>query len=337
MKTTKTEIGCALIGYGPMFGMGSHHGRQINSVPGLKVVAACDIDPARMEAARADFPGIATYTDVDALLTDPRVDLCVVILPHNLHAPVALKLLEAGKHVILEKPMCITTDEAKAMIDLAKASNLMLTVYHNRRHDGDFLALKGAVEGGLIGQAFSVEMWGGGYSKPRGWWRDDKAICGGLFYDWGAHYLDWLLHILPPPIDSVTGVFQKLVWCEVTNEDHVQAIIRFASGAAANVQMSSIAHHGLPRWRVLGTEGALISTAGGFEFYAQHSGVGVKGMVSDAKGTHEKYYQNIAAHLLEGAELDVKPEQAARVISVIEAAEKSSKSGEAESLPCWLR
>ncbi len=225
---------------------------------------------------------------------------------------------------------------AQPAIDAAEANGVMLTVYHNRRHDGDFLALKQAVNEGLIGEVFNVEMWFGGYSKPRTWWRDDKRISGGLFYDWGAHYLDWLLNIVPGKVVNVAGYFHKLVWSEVTNEDHVQAVIRFDTGADATVRMSMIAHHSLPRWRVLGTAGALVSTAEGFDYYTEHNGVKVTGFVPNARGTHELYYKNIAAHLLEGAELDVKPQEAARVIGIIEAAEKSSKSGRAEALPEWL-
>jgi len=336
MPRETEQIGCALIGYGAAHNMGQHHGSQINEVPGLKVRAACDVDATRLEVAQKDFPGLEAYTQVDDLLESDQVDLCVIILPHNLHGAVGLQCLQAGRHVVLEKPMCITTDEAQAMIEAAQANEVVLTVYHNRRHDGDFKALKAAVEEGLVGEVFQVEMWGGGYGAPFGSWRDDKKFSGGTFYDWGAHYLDWLQHILPEKIVSVTGFFHKRVWAEKTNEDHVQAVIRYQSGATANVQMSTMAHHSLPRWRVLGTEGALVSTAGGFDYYTQHKGVPVKGFLPDQESTWQDYYPALGAHLLKGAELAVKPEEAARVIAIMEAAEKSSQSGQAEPLPGWL-
>ncbi len=84
---------------------------------------------------------------------------------------------------------------------------------------------------------------------------------------------------------------------------------------------------------MLGTKGALVSSEGGFNYYTESRGIKVSGFMPDAPGTHEQYYPNIAAHLVKGAELDVKPEQAARVIAIMEAAEKSSKSGQAEPLP----
>jgi predicted dehydrogenase len=336
MPAKMKEVRCALIGYGGTFNMGKFHGEQINAVPGMRVTAACDVDAQRVKQAAEDFPGIETFTDVKALLKSPHVDLCVLILPHNLHAPVALQCLKAGKHVILEKPMCITTAEAKAMIDLARKRDLMLTVFHNRRHDGDFKALRQAIADGLLGEVFSIEMWDGGYGKPRTWWRSKKEISGGAFYDWGAHFLDWLLNIVPSPVVNVNGYFQKRVWRESSNEDHVQAVIRFANGTVANVQMSGIAHHSLPRWRVLGTQGAVVSGDTGFDYYTEHEGVKVKGLLPYQKETWQNYYPNIGAHLLKGAELDVKPEEAARTIAIMEAAEKSSKTGKAEPLPAWL-
>ena len=333
----KKTIGAALVGYGPAFNMGRLHGTSLQEQAGIQVVAVCDTDPQRQAAAQEDFPGIAAYGKVEDLLQDPQVGLCVLILPHNLHGSVGLQCLKAGRHVILEKPMCITTAEAKAMVDVAKAKKLMLTVYHNRRHDGDFLALQQAVADGLLGDIFEVEMWAGGYGAPRGWWRDKKDISGGQFYDWGAHYLDWLLNLMPAKVENVTGFFHKLVWKEMTNEDHVQAVIRFTNGAMANVQMSQIAHQGQPRWRVLGTKGALVSTPEGFDYYTTENGMQLKGFIKNKETNWAEFYRRIGTHLLKGAALGVKPEQAARVIGIIEAAEKSSKSHQAEALPKWLQ
>lgn len=330
---TPKQVNCAVIGYGGAFNMGLHHANAINAVEGMRVVAACDIDRARTKQAARDLPGIRTYDSVAELLKDDDVDLCVVILPHNIHAEVCIQCSKAGKHVVVEKPMCITVKEATAMIQAAEKTEKMLTVFHNRRHDGDFRALLAAVGKGLIGQVFHVEMFGGGYQRPRDWWRADKEISGGAFYDWGAHYLDWLLHIIPEKMDYVTGHFHKLVWHKMTNEDHVEAIIRFRNGAVANVQQSTIAAAGKPRWRVLGTEGAILDAGGHFMLSTFKDGIPVQGAIPYAEGTHQLYYQNIADHLLRGKELDVKPEQARRVIAVMECAEKSHLTGKAVKVP----
>lgn len=332
-KKSKT-IGCAVIGYGPAFNMGKAHCGWIEETRGLEIVAVCDLDPKRTAAAKADFPEVDTYNDLEEMLKDDSIDLVTVVTPHNTHAPLAIPCLEAGKHVIVEKPMCITVAEATAMIEAAKESRVMLSVFHNRRHDGDFSAIKEVVDKGLIGDLFELETGGGGYGRPRRWWRSDKQISGGAFYDWGAHFVDWVLNLVPGKMVGVTGFFHKLVWHDVTNEDHVHAVIRFESGAVADVQLSHIARIGRPRWRILGTKGAILDSGGGsFKVSTEVKGIPTEMEVKYKEGDWPSYYANIAAHLLRGKELEVKPEEGRRVIAVIETAEKSAASGKTEPVP----
>jgi Predicted dehydrogenases and related proteins len=323
----QTEIRCAVIGYGGAFNMGKHHATQMEQTGVMKVVAVCDLDPQRLEVAKADFPHIRTYQSVDEMLTQEDFDLAVIVTPHNTHAPLALKCLKAGKHVIVEKPMCLTVKEATAMIETARQKGVMLTVYHNRHWDGDFLALQDIVQTGIIGDIFLVEMFGGGYHKPGSWWRSDKAISGGLFYDWGAHYLWWLLQLLPHKIQSVVGAFHKLKWHEVTNEDHVQALIRFADGAVADVQFSTLAAATKPRWFILGTDGAIVSEQNHFRVTFFVHGYRAETTVPYRQSAWHEFYRNVANHLLHGEELVIKPEQARRVIAIMEYAERSARQG----------
>jgi scyllo-inositol 2-dehydrogenase (NADP+) len=322
-----------MIGYGGAFNMGRAHSNMINAVDGMITTAVCDVDKARTKQAEEDFPGIKTYNAVADLLKDDDVDLCVVILPHNIHAEVAVQCSKAGKHVITEKPMCITVKQATQMIDAAAKAGKMLSVYHNRRRDGDFKAILHTVQSGIIGDVFHVEMWMGGYHGPRDWWRADKEISGGAFYDWGAHFLDWLLQVMPGKIEYVTGHYHKLVWHEMTNEDHVEAIIKFDTGAVANVQQSMIAAVGKPRWRILGTEGALVHVGDHLELYTFKNGYALQGTIPFEESDYQTWYNNIGDHLLRGGDLMVKPEQARRVIGIIECAEKSSATGKAVKVP----
>ena len=325
----------AVIGYGPAFNMGRHHASQMSNTEGIECVAICDIDRARTRAAKKDFPDVNTYNSVRTLLRKEEFHQVSVVLPHNLHAAVAIECLKAGKHVIVEKPMCITIAEATEMISTAKENDVMLSVYHNRRWDKDFWTLRGLVKSGVIGEVFHVEMWGGSYGKPRAdWWRSSKEVSGGAMYDWGAHYLDWLLNIMPAKMINVTGFFHpNRVWSDISNEDHVQAVIRFANDAVADVQMSQIAKAGKPRWRVLGEKGAIVSEKDKFRVYSVEKGWPEEQEVEFKDRPGPGYYDNIVAHLQKGDELIVKPEEARRVIAVMELAEKSSKSHQAEPVP----
>lgn len=327
MTNKNEQIQAAVIGYGGAFNMGRAHGQQINAA-GMKTVMACDIDRLRVDSAKLDFPGIRTTTDIDEVLGDKSVDLVVVILPHNLHADVAIRAAKAGKHVIVEKPMCITVAEADAMISAAQTAGTMLSVYHNRRHDADFIAVRNLVKEGMIGDVFQMESCMGGYHKPGTWWRSSKEISGGTMFDWGAHVLDWTFHYITEEIIGVDGYYQKRVWSEVTNEDHTNLTIRFKGGATATVEQSNLAAAPKARLRMLGTKGAIVQPNWDeIKVSVEHNGHIATFDAHKGQGTHDQFYKNIRDHLVDGAELDVKPEQARRIISTIEAAEESSKLG----------
>ncbi|MDO8586116.1 MAG: Gfo/Idh/MocA family oxidoreductase [Armatimonadota bacterium] len=325
------KIRCAMLGYGGAFNMGKGHSDWINAAPGMEAVAACDLDPARMESAKKDFPHFRTYTDVSKMLEDDGIDLVVIITPHDSHAKLAIQSLNAGKNVVVEKPMCLTVQEATDMIEAAKKNDKVLTTFHNRRHDGDFMAIREVVRKGLLGEVFHIEAFMGGYGHPGHWWRTEKRISGGCFYDWGAHVVDWVLQLLPEKMESVTGFYYKKMWHDVTNEDQTEAIIRFKNGAMADIQMSSIAATGKPRFRILGTKGALVDDwKEPFKVNTEVDGIRAHLEFKYKESNWPAYYANLAKCLLEGAPLEVTPESSRRIITVFETAEKSSKSGKAE-------
>ena len=332
MKGERT-VRAAVIGYGGAFNMGRHHAQNMRAA-GMELAAACDLDAARMEQAANDFPGIRTFTRVEDLLAQPDVDLVTVITPHNTHASLAMQVLESGKHCILEKPMCIRAGDADALVRKAAEAGRMLSVYHNRRWDGWYLTLKDLIARGILGDIFHVEMYIGGYNHPGSWWRARKEISGGAYYDWGAHYIDYLFGIMPGRIKSVRGFVQNRVWSDVSNEDQIQSIIEFESGAVADVQVSSIARLGKANRRILGTKGAVVDFWDGhLTLQTEVNGVQVESKVPCQKDNWLAYHQNVADHLLHGADLAVKPEQARRTIAVIETTEKSALAGRELPVP----
>jgi scyllo-inositol 2-dehydrogenase (NADP+) len=327
-------VRCAVIGYGGAFNMGRQHAQSMNQA-GMKTVAACDLDPGRMEQAAQDFPGIRTYTRVEELLQDPQVDLCVVILPHNLHAAVAIDCARAGKHVVVEKPMCTSVGEADAMVEAAEKAGVMLSVFHNRRWDGDFRTIRGLIEEGVIGEVFKIEACMGGLHRPHDWWRSDKQLSGGAMFDWGAHIIDWVLHFIPRPVAGVDGYYHKRRWHEFTNEDHTELVIRFDDGRTAQVEISSLAAAPKPRWRILGTHGSIVMDDWQtVQVTVDHRGHLAKFEVRAQDSDWQAYYDNVAAHLMRGEELVVKATEARRIISIIEAAERSSEA-KATVVPTW--
>ncbi len=333
MAREKKVIRCGVLGYGGAFNMGKHHAEWMTQTPGLEIAAACDVDPGRAEQAKGDFPQIKVFTSLATMLAKGGIDLVVIITPHNTHARLAIQCAKAGKHVIVEKPMCLSSKEAAAMVETAKAKKVMLSVFHNRRWDADYVALRQVVASGAIGEVFQVETGGGGYGHPGKWWRADKKISGGTLWDWGAHFMDWILGLKDEKVVDVTAYFQKRKWHDITNEDHAKVMIRFQSGATAELQMSTINRGPRPKWRILGTEGAIIlpgSAPNTLRLYTALDGLASEADVKYKPAENwPAYYNNIAAHLLKGEALAVTAESARRAISVLDAAEQSARTGKA--------
>ena len=329
-KQAKKKVLTGVIGYGGAFNMGMHHLNGMKAAKGLVPHAICDVDPARVEQGAKDFPGIETYTDVKEMLKKSDVELLTVITPHNTHEPLAVQCLNAGRHVVVEKPMAITVKECDRMIAAATKNKKMLSVYHNRHWDSNILGLTRAVRRGAIGEVFRIEAAQGGYGKPReDWWRSYKDISGGFMYDWGAHFVEWMLQLADAPMLDVSGYLQKRVWDKVTNEDEGVAMIRFEGGLVARLEMSSIAAVGAShQFRILGTKGAIVTEGDGYTVHKiSKTGKRTEKACKFPAGEHGKYYGNIRDHLLKGTDLIITAELGRRVIQVVDLAEQSHKKG----------
>lgn len=334
MSEKKTLRG-AVIGYGGAFRMGKHHLDAMRQA-GIEPYAACDVSEDCMRAAAEDFPGIQTFTRYQDLLADPHVDVVVQILPHNLHGSVNLDILRAGKHCISEKPFTLTVAEADACIAAAKGAGVTMTVFHNRRFDGDHRAMMEVIGAGEIGEVFHIEAGMGHYGEPKQWWRADKTISGGNFFDWGVHFIDWILQLIPDPIESVTSFYHNRKWFTATNEDETQAVIRFRTGKVADLRISSLDAAPRPDWRILGTEGAIVEervSCGSFAVTRADKGklwTREEHYGNRFENSGTMWYENLAAHLYEGAPLAITAESARRNIAVLEAAERSAVSHQPE-------
>ncbi len=324
------KIGVGIIGYGGAFGMGKLHAEALNAQHGCKTVAVCDSDPNRAKQAKTELgDSIKTYTKYQDLLADDKVDLVILILPHNLHAEVAIAASNAGKHVVTEKPFCITLDQADAMIAAADKSGTMLSCFHNRRWDGDFQQMLTLIHAGEIGDVFHADAATGGWGMPNNWWRASKPVSGGVLYDWGAHYVDWLLNFIPKPIESVSGILKKQLWHNSSNEDYALVTIRFKGGATATLEQGQLVAAPRAGWRILGTKGALTNTGPDQQVTLIKHSLGSR---SEAKldkwpPNWHSYYQNIANHLIMDEPLIVTANQARRTIAIFDLAEKSNAQG----------
>ncbi|MEP6695517.1 MAG: Gfo/Idh/MocA family oxidoreductase [Pseudonocardiales bacterium] len=342
----RPPVGVGMLGFGAI---GLEHSTAIGAVTGLHLAAVCDPKPLRLEAARSVTPEVATYTRAQDLLSDPAVGLVIVSTPPDSHAEWTLRALEAGKSVVVEKPFCITVAEADAQIEAAADRGLTLAVYQNRRWDPDFLALKRAWRAGLLGEVFHYESFVGGYGHPCNYWHSHEPVSGGAIYDWGSHYLDWALDLLPQEVEWVSATAHKRVWHDVTNADHTRLLMHFTDGVEAEFTHSDLAAAAKPKWYVLGTRGALVGSwrhervvgrdvvgnlaedvlAPGdsparLDLYAADGSVT---RLAVPPGPRHPFHEELADHLLTGAPMSLTPLGSRRTVAVMEAAALSVRDG----------
>jgi len=333
-----SDIRVGTIGYGGAFNMGAQHLREMQKA-GMTPCAVAEIDPARLEVAKQDFPGIETYTSVTEMLKKSDVNLVAIITPHNTHAKLALQCLRAGRHVVVEKPMAITTAECDAMIAAAKKSGVVLSTYHNRHWDGNIMRAVQVIRSGAIGQVYRVEAHMGARSCPRDWWRSSRSLSGGILYDWGVHLLEYSLQILNGRIVEVSGFAHNGYWAshtpykDDTNEDEALAIVRFDNGAWLSLNITSLdanpkEGHGILEFT--GTEGSYVMDHGTWKMI-RYDQEGNKVITTGKNPPSEgwRFYQNIADHLTKGEKLVITAEWARRPIHILDLACRSAEKGRA--------
>lgn len=314
------------------YGMGKAHCEFVRSVPGLNLYAVCDIDALKRRAVGRDF-GVKTFENIDQVLEDGKSSLIVLATPHDTHAPLAIKAMDAGKNVIVEKVMCLSVAEADAMIAASKRNNVKLTVFHSRRWDSDYLTVKKVIESGLLGSVFLIESSVCWYRRPEGW-RREKKHGGGHIYDWCAHLIDQAVQMAHSEAETVFCDFQYRVW-NTEVENHVKCLIRFKNKLLFEIDVGDVSQMDKPRWRVLGELGTLIKQYIGpdekprVRARTQPDGVAVDMEIENVRVEWRDFYVNISQVFNEGANLAVKPEEVRKTIVIIEAAIKSAKTGEA--------
>ena len=346
------DVRVGLLGYGAI---GHDHRRAGDAVDGLALTAVCDSAAERRAAAVAAAPGIAALDDADALIERDDVDLVVVSTPPSSHAYWASRAIRAGKHVVVEKPFAIRTDEADAILSEAQASDRLAVVYQNRRFDPDHLAIKRAVASGSLGDLFHIETFVGGYGHPCNLWHSDQDVSGGAFYDWGSHVLDQILDLIPSDVVHVTAAEHKRLWHDVTNADQSRVTLMFEDGTEAQFIHSDIAAALKPRWYVLGTQGAILGSWR-TERVVSRNDIGTLSedvlAPADSPPTLDLYaadgsvtrlaapaadpysfHRELSEHLHWGLPMSVTGAQSRRVLSVMEAARLSASEGSRPVVP----
>ncbi|MFE6076323.1 Gfo/Idh/MocA family protein [Paenibacillus sp. NPDC057886] len=251
MKMNNRIYNIAIVGFG---GMGSYHCQLIEPVSQISVIGVYDTVEYRMELGKE--AGYKTYANLDAVLTDELVDIVLIATPNDVHKDIAIQALQAGKHVICEKPVTITSKDFNDIVKVANEEKRVFTVHQNRRWDEDFRTAKDIIDKKTLGELFHLESRVQGANGIPGDWRQLKDYGGGMLLDWGVHLLDQLLQITDSQIESVAANLSYILGTEV--DDGFTSYITFKDGLTALIEVGTTNYVKLPRWYLKGTEGTAV-------------------------------------------------------------------------------
>ncbi len=256
------SIRTAVLGYG--FAGRIFHSPFVHAVPGLELTA---IVQRTGDTAAADYPGTRVLRSADEALDDPTIELIVVATPNDSHVEMARRALEAGKHVVVDKPIAGTSAEALGLIALAKKQGKLLAPFHNRRFDGDFLTVRKLASEGRLGRITLVDAHFDRFRpiQRANTWKEAGGAANGLLFDLGPHLLDQALALFGVPKSIAASVRKER---DVTAiEDAFDIVLEFARPGAEGVRgiryechASMIAAEPAPRFRVQGTLGSYVKT-----------------------------------------------------------------------------
>ncbi|MCR2805612.1 oxidoreductase [Paenibacillus soyae] len=337
-----------LIGYG--FAGRVFHAPVISAVQELALTKVVE---RGSETSKERYPHVEVVRSAQSLYDDPDIDLVVVATPSTNHYSFAKDALLAGKHVVVEKPFSATSAEADELIELARRQGKVISVFHNRRWDGDYMTVRQLLRSGSLGRMSEAEFRWDRYSPhvASKRWRDaGEQLGSGVFYDLGVHLIDQALCLFGKPATITADIRTQRDGAGA--DDGFEVTLGYPDRLNVRLRSSLLIRQPGPRYALHGTEGSFVKygedpqeeelkagrtplDAGyGLEREERYGkldtvvgGLRFVGSVQTLAGGYQHYYRNVAEHILGLAELDVKPEEARDAIRLIELGLISSKEG----------
>jgi predicted dehydrogenase len=342
-------IRTALLSYG-MSGE-VFHGPLLSADPNFLIAAVFQRD--RSKPVKHQLPVVYS---LDEIFNNKEIELCVVNTPNESHYQFAKQALTAGKHIVVEKPFTVTAAEAEELIALAKSKSLILTVFQNRRWDGDFLTVKKIIENNLVGKIVEFEAH---YDRFRNYieantWKEEASRGTGILYNLGSHMLDQVVSLfgLPEYVDARLGIQRP----GGKVDDYYDIRLTYRNMLAI-VKSSYLVREQGPRYVIHGTEGSFVkygldpqeqalkekkipgSVGWGTEpkewwgkLNTTSNGLNYTGQIETAAGNYPAFYKNVFEVIREGKRLLVEPTEARNVIRLIEACFESNDTKKAVRL-----
>lgn len=346
-----------IVGFG---GMANYHVDTLSKEKYERAIhkGVYDINSEKYELAKEK--GLLVYNSYEDMLNDEEIDIILVATSNEVHKELAIQALRAGKNVICEKPVTISSAELEEIMAVAEETGKVFTIDQNRRTNYDFVSMRRNVEKGLIGKPYVIESRvEGSRGMPTGW-RTIKSLGGGMMLDWGVHLIDQLMYMYNT--EKVTSVYCQMFSLQYPEvDDNFRFTMTFSNGLVAHIEVGTNNFITHPRWYVLGENGTLqiddwdckgkivrcidkesewaeeivYTKAGPTKTMAPRSEQSTETIelsaddVSDVCDSLSVVYTQLVDAIEGKAELTIKAEQALRVMKVMEAAFESADTGKA--------
>jgi len=336
------KIKVGIVGYG--LSGATFHAPLLSVLDEFEIVKVVS---SKQDVVKKDLGDVEVVSSLDKVLEDASIELVVITTPSGFHFEMAKQSLYSGKHVILEKPMVVETEEAEELIQIAEEKKLLLSVYHNRRWDNDFLTVKKLINDGTLGEINTYQVHFDRFRPVvRDRWREKKGPGSGMLFDLGSHLIDQALHLFGLPKFVQADVFAQRENGET--DDYFHVVLGYER-LRVILHSGSIVPSDGPRFQIHGTKGSFIKYgidgqeaalkdgrkpideswgADDPQFYGKL--VTIDGEKENHKiiptlyGSYGTYYKKIAESILEGKNAPVTAQEGLSVIRIIEAALKSS-------------
>lgn len=309
-----------------------YHSPFINVTEGLMLYAVLERNRSR---AKELYPWVKTVRSYEELLSDRDIDIIVITTPNDFHYSMAKEALLKGKHVVVDKPFTVTLAEADDLIRIAKETGKVLTVFHNRRLDGPFLAAKKYIGEKLIGETLRVEIRFDRFRPEinKDSWRETTRPGSGLLYDLGSHLIDQALRLFGVPESIDSKILSQR--SEAISDDFFELVFHYPT-VEVMISAGMLVQEQTPHYKIVGTEGSLVipdldpqesfMKQGIFppdsrwpkEFKAIFKNREGKKEVFLPAGNYSLFYENFYNSITKGEKLLIQPSQAREVIRIIE-------------------
>ncbi len=340
MIADRAPVRIGLVGYG--YSGRTFHAPLVTAVPGLRLQAIASSDAAKVHA---DYESMTVWANPRALIDSDQIDVVVVATPNDTHAPLARAAIDAGKHVVIDKPFALDLAEARDLVERAARRDVLLSVFHNRRWDSDFLTVRQGILSGQIGTVSHFESHIDRFRPVvRDRWRERAGSGSGVWFDLGPHLVDQAMQLFGQPDRVIASLAVQRDGAQT--DDWAHAIL-FYGERRVLLHAGMLVAGGTPRFVVHGDKGSMVKRGADPQEHQLLAGMapGAPGWGEDADpmsvfdavgdervvpaqaGDQRRFYAELLTALHGEGPNPVSPDEALAVMVIVEAAVRSSASG----------